>query len=79
MSSVLILVYGSLMLVLGILLGKAIDFSRAVGTFKVDSSDPDVDRYLCEIDKIPLQDLVKKRYVVFRIDPHADLSDYTHK
>lgn len=45
---------------------------RTSGTLKIDLSNPDKDRYLFDIDDLDI--LKKKKKIVLKIDPNADLS-----
>ena len=45
---------------------------RTHGTLKMDLSNPDKDKYLFDIDNLDV--LKKKKKIVLRIDPNADLS-----
>ena len=45
---------------------------RTYGTLKMDLSNPDKDKYLFDIDNLDV--LKKKKKIVLRIDPNADLS-----
>ena len=47
-------------------------FERTSGILKIDQSDPEKDRYLFDVGD--LDKLKKKRKIVLRIDPNADLS-----
>lgn len=42
------------------------------GTLKIDTSNPDKDVYRIEIDR--LDRLTKKRRIILKVDPKADLS-----
>lgn len=46
--------------------------SRTHGVLRIDRSNPDKDVYRIEIDD--LDTLAKKRRVVLKVDPNADLS-----
>lgn len=45
---------------------------RPSGTIRIDRSNPEKDKYLFEVDD--LDKLADKKYIVFDIDPDADLS-----
>lgn len=47
-------------------------FRRASGTLRIDQSDPEKDIYRIDIDD--LDNLAKKKRVVLKVDPNADLS-----
>lgn len=47
-------------------------FERTSGILKIDQSNPEKDRYLFDVGD--LDKLKKKRKIVLRIDPNADLS-----
>ena len=46
------------------------------GVFKIDVKDPKKDRYLIVLDSyFTLGDLKKKKWLLFKVDPDADLSE----
>ena len=46
------------------------------GVFKIDVKDPEKDRYLIVLDSyFTLGDLKKKKWLLFKVDPDADLSE----
>lgn len=47
-------------------------FRSASGTLRIDRSDPEKDIYRIDIDD--LDKLAKKKQVVLKVDPNADLS-----
>ena len=42
------------------------------GTIRIDHSDPEKDIYRLDIDT--LDDLIKRKYILLKVDPDADLS-----
>jgi hypothetical protein len=64
--------------VLGLAIGAILMYlithcSRAAGTLKIDRSNPERDKYLFVIDT-PLEKIPKKKKIILKIDPNADLS-----
>lgn len=67
----------SILFLLGFIAGTIIAcvaaaFKQAYGTLKIDRSDPEKDIYRICLDK--LDDLPKKKRVMLKVDPYADLS-----
>ena len=59
----------------GVLITTLVFISRSTsGTLKIDRTNPDKDVYRLDVDD--LDHLAKKRRVVLKIDPHADLSHH---
>lgn len=50
----------------------------ADGTMLIDTTDPEVNRYLLQYDA-DLEDLATKKTVTFKINPNADLSSNDHE
>lgn len=64
----------------GFVIGMVIEAARVVanfksGVFKIDVKDPEKDRYLIVFDHFTLGDLKKKKWLLFKVDPDADLSE----
>ena len=47
-------------------------FRRASGTLRIDQSNPEKDIYRIDIDD--LDNLAKKKRIILKVDPNADLS-----
>lgn len=50
--------------------------TNTMGTLEIDTSDPDVNRYLMEFD-VELEELANKKAMLVKINPTADLSSKT--
>ena len=64
----------------GFVIGMVIEAAEIVancksGVFKIDVKDPEKDRYLIVLDHFTLGDLKKKKWLLFKVDPDADLSE----
>lgn len=64
----------------GFVIGMVIEAARVVanfksGVFKIDVKDPEKDRYLIVFDPVTLGDVKKKKWLLFKVDPDADLSE----
>ena len=44
------------------------------GTLNIDRSNPEKDVYLFDIDEAEFEKLPKRRYILLKINPNADLS-----
>lgn len=45
------------------------------GVFKIDVKDPEKDQCLVVFDDLTLGNLKKKKWLLFKVDPDADLSE----
>ena len=64
----------------GFVIGMVIEAVRVVanfksGVFKIDVKDPEKDQCLIVFDNLTLGDLKKKKWLLFKVDPDADLSE----
>lgn len=69
-------------LVLGIGIGYVLYWmtheTKPAGTLKIDTSDPNTDRYLMEFS-IPLEEIPKKKNVLMKVDPNASIPSVSKK
>ena len=48
------------------------------GTFLIDTTDPEVNRYRLQYDR-DLEDIAKQKSVTFKVNPNADLTPVDHE